>query len=80
MKWSYGVTTVPKRLGDLLPRTLASLSKSGFPKPRLFVDGGKHEADYKSFGLEITTHQPRLKTFGNWSPLLTDTLSFKMTL
>jgi hypothetical protein len=38
--WAYGVTCVPDRRQELLPATLRSLAIAGFPKPRLFVDGG----------------------------------------
>lgn len=66
MDWAYGVTTVPSRKGDLLPMTLASLKRAGFPCPRLFVDGCKDPAAYDSFGLEVTTHFPSIRTAGNW--------------
>lgn len=39
MIWSYGVITVPER-GALLEASLASLTKTGFDKPRLFADDG----------------------------------------
>ena len=63
--WAYGVTTVPERKTDLLPRTLDSLAAAGFDKPRLFVDGAG--ADYNNFGLEVTTREPTIRTFGNWA-------------
>jgi len=70
MKWAYGVTTVPMRQKDLLPRTLASLAKAGFDKPRLFIDDcslalGIDFCD--QFGLEITARWPAIRTFGNWA-------------
>lgn len=65
-KWAYGVTTVPSRLKDLLPQTLESLKAGGFPKPRLFIDGVEDVTPFKRFGLEITNHNPQIKTFGNW--------------
>ena len=37
LRWVYGVTTVPERRADLLPRTLVSLDRAGFPSPRIFV-------------------------------------------
>lgn len=37
--WAYGVSTVPERIEDPLPRTLHSLAAAGWPHPRLFVDG-----------------------------------------
>lgn len=66
MSWAYGLTTVPERLADHFPRTLASLSKSGFDKPRIFVDGAKDSKAYDHLGLEVTTHSPNLRTAGNW--------------
>ncbi len=80
MKWSYGVTTVwrrppggattPERRNVLLPRTLASLAKAGFDRPRLFVDGADHSdvAVYREMfpGLEITSRWPALRVYGNW--------------
>jgi hypothetical protein len=39
LDWSYGVTTVPERTDNLLQTSLASLAKSGFDLPRIFVDG-----------------------------------------
>lgn len=71
--WAYGVTTVPERREDLLLRTLDSLVRAGFDRPRLFVDGlgtghdGGPTADYRRFGLEVTTRWPLLRTAGNWS-------------
>jgi len=64
--WSYGVTTVPSRLNDLLPRTLASLAAAGFDQPRLFIDGAKDLRPYDKLGLEYTNHNPPLRTFGKW--------------
>ena len=66
IEWAYGVTTVPQRIDDLLPLTLKSLAAGGFDEPRLFVDGAKDVAAYEKFGLEITSHYPKLHIFGNW--------------
>lgn len=66
LSWSYGVTTVEDRVHDLLPKTLASLKDAGFDNPRLFVDGVENTLLYDDFQLEITTHYPRLRTYGNW--------------
>lgn len=67
MKWAYGVTTVPLRRKDLLPRTLASLKTAGFDKPRLFVDGDKDALSWeKEFSLEVTCRYPNIRTYGNW--------------
>jgi hypothetical protein len=64
--WAYGVTTVPARLKTLLPHTLESLKRAGFPKPRLFIDGIGDDGPYRQFGLETTVHYPAVRTFGNW--------------
>lgn len=67
LKWQYGVTTVPSRRGDLLPRTLASLKAGGFPTPHLFVDGSKTVSDWeKDFGLPVTARWPQKRTYANW--------------
>lgn len=65
MRWSYGITTVPKRINDLLPRTIDSLKKGGFNEPHLFVDGGREE-DYKRFNLPTTVRSKNVRTAGNW--------------
>lgn len=64
MRWAYGVTTVPERAKDLLPRTLRSLAAGGFNEPWLFIDGQRDDGrtDYPA-----TFRWPRIKTFGNWS-------------
>lgn len=66
LRWSYGVTTVPERRADLLPRTLASLAAAGFDRPRLFVDGDSDSPAWRAFGLEVTYRTPRIRTHGNW--------------
>ena len=66
MKWAYGVTTVPERIDDLLPRTLASLCKARFDKPRLFIDNCKDPSIYDRFDLERTVHYPKISIVGNW--------------
>ncbi len=67
LKWSYGVTTVPARRMNLLPRTLASLKRAGFDQPRLFVDGDRDQLSWeKEFGLEVTMRWPRVRIFGAW--------------
>lgn len=67
MRWSYGVTTIAKRRGDLLPRTLESLAKSGFDKPRLFVDEDNDPASWEQeFGLQVTGRYPKIFLYANW--------------
>lgn len=68
LRWAVGLTTVPKRRHDLLPRTLASLKAAGFQKDiHLFVDGDCDGASWRQeFGLEVTTRWPAVLTVGNW--------------
>ncbi len=70
LTWAYGVTTVPERRKELLPRTLASLARAGFDRPTVFADGlrlteaGEWE---RSLGLGVVPRWPRIRTFGNWA-------------
>ena len=66
MQWSYGVTTVPQRLGDLLPSTLRSLRAAGFDDPRLFIDGCVETLPIHLAEYEITERRPRVRVAGNW--------------
>ena len=66
MKWAYAVTTVQSRIDSLLPRTLESLGKAGFPTPHLFVDGCRNSRLYDRFGLQTTIRQTPVKTYGHW--------------
>jgi hypothetical protein len=69
LAWVYGVTTVPARRDDLLPRTLESLRKGVFHSPRLFVDGCAPAccAEFeKKFGLPVTGRFPGVRTALNW--------------
>ena len=69
-EWACGVTCSPARAGNgMLARTLASLARAGFDRPRLFVDGGPISlaAELRtSTGLEVTHREPALMTVGNW--------------
>lgn len=65
--YEYGITVVPERRETHFPRTLASLKRAGFDRPRLFVDGDSNTDSWRSeFNLEVTSHYPTIKTFGNW--------------
>lgn len=67
LRWACGVTAVPQRRYDLLPRTLASLAAAGFPPPRLFVDGTDDGPGWAaSFGLEVTARWPRVNAVNSW--------------
>lgn len=61
MYWSCGITTIPKRESDLLPRTIASVQDAGF-KPRLFFDGRPS----KSYNLPVTVREENIGAWGNW--------------
>lgn len=65
MKWAYGVTTVPARFEELLPRTLKSLSAAGFDSPRLFIDGIPHVVPEYLNGYR-KTFRDKVRAFGNW--------------
>jgi len=67
--WAYGVTTVPGRRSNTLPRTLASLRLAGFYEPRLFIDGCSAmgaDSYEKEFKLPVTSRDKNIRTFGNW--------------
>lgn len=70
MRWQVGVTTCDKRANDpILIRTLNSLDAAGFPPPRIFADAVGHDAAatlQQKLGLEVTTHSPRIRAFGNF--------------
>lgn len=66
-RWAVGVTTVPERRDDLLPRTLESLKAAGFPLARLFVDGAKDGKQYDHFPYEgLSFRWPRIRAYGSW--------------
>lgn len=75
--WTVGVTTVPARRETTLPGTLQSLSLSGFPEPRIFIDKQDDDFSDKSIlhlygcsenepSVPITLRSPNIKTYGNW--------------
>lgn len=69
LTWAVGLTTVPARRNDLLPRTLASLKDAGFTVNRLFVDGvhGNIATGWEEqFGTPITPRWPAINVHGNW--------------
>lgn len=69
IRWAYGVTTVPSRMDDLLPKTLKSLRSGGFGSPRLFADGctlGDAGEYAGRFGLEVTARNGPVRAWGNW--------------
>lgn len=62
MEWSYGVTTVPERIGNgLLQQTLESLKLAGFPSPHIFIDGQGEVPGY-----EVTCRTSKVRAYGNW--------------
>lgn len=66
--WAYGVTTVPQRMDDLLPKTLASLEAAGFDLPRLFIDGSENAALWRGKfpTLNMTFRYPAVRVAANW--------------
>lgn len=66
IQWAYGITTVPGRLNELFPRTLASLAKAGFDNPWIFVDGGESKEPYERFGPLVNLRSPAVGVAGNW--------------
>lgn len=78
IRWAYGVTTVPERRKNLLPRTVASLRSAGFDRPRLFVDGCSHRlaTEYEDeFHMPITARTSHLRTAANWTLALLELFS-----
>jgi len=57
IRWAYGITTHPSRVDTLLPQTLHSLEKAGFPKPHVFLDG------------EFINHYAHLRFTGRTDPV-----------
>lgn len=77
IRWAVGLTTVPGRRSDLLPRTLKSLENAGFSgefAPRLFVDGDAgpwaefpNEATFRFPSFERDSPQgPKATPWANW--------------
>lgn len=67
VQWVYGVTSVFDRLGDLLPRTLASLAGAGFDDPWLFLDGVREQDVPEGLKRYQRIHRfPRVRAYGNW--------------
>lgn len=68
MRWAIGVTSVPSRFPNLLPQTLTELARSGFPKPRVFVDDYSNVDQFRKFfpGYQVSVRPDSIRTFGNW--------------
>lgn len=73
--WAVGLTTVPQRLKDHLPRTLASVHAAGFDTPRVFVDGvasGRSVQEDLALrsplwvSIQVTARWPQICAWGNW--------------
>lgn len=70
--FAYGVTTHESRRKDLFPRTLESLCRAGFDRPRLFVDHSRDLHGYADeFGLPVTVRGSDasgngVRTAANW--------------
>lgn len=70
MKWAYGITTVPSRVDNLLPQTMASLAKAGFDAPVLFIDGACDIGHIEGMGGLVIRHPPA-GHLPNWMGALT---------
>lgn len=76
MKWAVGVTTVPERWHDLLPRTLRSLWAAGFSPDepdcgiRLFLDGSSRpevdDTSHPAWSCGLTCRDGRMGAWANW--------------
>jgi hypothetical protein len=66
MNWAYGVTTVPQRFDELLPRTLKSLELAGFDNPRLFIDDWPKQGCPEVLQKYEKTWRDNIRTYGNW--------------
>lgn len=64
--WSYGITTIPDRFNTTLPRSIHSLQRTGFGKPRLFIDGVDITDKWRRFNLPITNRWPQVGAVKNW--------------
>lgn len=82
LRWACGVTTVPGRRADVLPRTVRSLAAAGFDRPWLFVDGCDDLQGWRrEYGLDadrecepahgvraagVTCRYPRVRAYASW--------------
>lgn len=66
--WSYGITTVPQRIDNLLIQTVESLAKSGFDNPTLFIDG---ICDCKLDHLRQVVYKQQQGHLQNWIQAIT---------
>lgn len=67
MKWVVGITTVPSRQYELLPKTIESIEKAGFDIDRLFVDGDRDLTRWEDvFQIPTTTRWPIIRVYANW--------------
>jgi hypothetical protein len=64
LKWAYGITTVPERQYNYLPKTIKSLKEAGFDKPTIFVDGVSGE--FSIYELTVVYRSSKVLAFGNW--------------
>lgn len=63
--WACGVTTIPGRVKTLLPQTLQSLHKAGFPAPWIFMDGACDIGQLDNYGGLVIRH-PGGGHLANW--------------
>lgn len=65
-KWAVGITTVPDRLEDLLPRTIDSIIGAGFRSPQIFVDGDPRSRKLPK-GFKTVVRSQRVQAYCNFS-------------
>lgn len=70
MKWQYGITTHPNRLGNHLPETLRSLSNAGFDEPWIFLDGPTPATFPQELRQRMTSRSNSLGVIGNYMTAL----------
>jgi len=67
MDWAYGITTVPERQFNYLPRTIESLKNAGFDLPTLFVDGSNSKSnEFEKYNLPVVYRSSKIRAYGNW--------------
>lgn len=69
-KWESAITTVPSRIANgLFSKSLEAIDRAGFPKPRVFVDGGiplATQSTIVSNGYALTIRNEPIQVAGSW--------------
>jgi hypothetical protein len=75
MRWEYGVTTHVSRVCTTLHATVESLARSGFPTPRIFLDGPMELLPLWLRHYRLHHRETPVYAFGNWSLALYEMLT-----